>query len=1161
MANEPILNAPGILHMKCMIWEANPITERVAQDYTVIYNTTTLKSLPENIQRGLNSLDGPPYGIFLREKYVYRDVFLKIGNEVLNSERDGMRAENGERLFDPNGVPLFQYIEHQTFLLNGSLFSNKFATPTGIKQANVQALDNGLSKWSYLEVNATFEHDGHHYDSVAGDSNLHDYVDAIKMANWETGFEQAIKKSSLSNADQGYILTRKVRRFMPQQIESSSEQRVNSSSATSAAAAESAKPIHWLCLKEMPLYSGEDFFVEFRRLAYEHDIVTDSQPMIFPERGSDGDYRPIDAQYNNTSDTIIRNGAVVEVTEKGEVAKETINTFNLNVQPYYLIEIGKNSRDDHYFIILAYNSKPIFVHVGRFNVLKATEGKPDRVVIPPYDVSRRLSMFKNVSCKQLMDQEKLRITVRSHLGKIVVVFSGHEGTPWVISRTDYDGKPTPEDGTDHGSNDDGTIDLINVTEKPVPMEIAGTQMQVGGGNIKCGFTFGPLHYEEKIAFNIPNAITIKGPVVEKEITLKLCEDKTPSKQTYFQDAEVFVETIKGEVKETKKTKTDSIWPVKAFNKDCNPSGKKGNKPILNAGGEKISYISIDKTTGLGESPSIPPPIDGSGQGGSGNGGNPPTSDKPTTPPSKYLRWFNARFSMGSGDFLLPASRKPGWHLSNCITPVATGWKLYVPPNNIGHGQTPVNVAHHVETFSHSWSYSDNVKVEHNGNIKFRLNLGMPASLKQLTSTPTSTDGEPNNPPPKDTSIDQSQFLANLCDKTFFLRVYAWWEGGYMDCHNSKCPCRQPGGAMHKGLDEQRCIFTGLAHGGEMTIEGNTRYMDCQIHDYMKIMQDQYFLNSPFFDGMNDYFAVALISHLAGFSENPLGSDPYAPAELIDETAKLSVQSDEEWNKTYKLTGETLFFLSYTLPSSYDILQNPFMKFGDGSKFDEALTKIGTLAGKVAYFDRFGTFRYDVRPDARFLSKKGQLSRRPKCNFMASPYAMASCYNLDLMALNTYTYKRSVQDVVNDILLVTATPQGEVLVNSILSLPGRYDPSTPGYVGYTKRMLQMDGIFGSQAALESIGKYYSSIMFKPPIIVNWESMGVSHLQAMDIITFTGLSDDIGFPPSNVEKNSDNSTLHSKTVTLVVTSLSGEINARGGEWRNKYEGEWLYGDVPK
>jgi hypothetical protein len=325
---------------------------------------------------------------------------------------------------------------------------------------------------------------------------------------------------------------------------------------------------------------------------------------------------------------------------------------------------------------------------------------------------------------------------------------------------------------------------------------------------------------------------------------------------------------------------------------------------------------------------------------------------------------------------------------------------------------------------------------------------------------------------------------------------------------------------------------------------------------MKIMQDQYFLNSPFFDGMSDYYAIKLLCDLCGFADSKQSNDPYPPGYMINYMANQAPVNGGNKIVNYVNSGEPLLLSAYTLPSSYDILQNPFMKFADGSKYDEALTKIGTLAGKVAFFDRFGVMRYDMRPDSLFLTNAGKQVRIPKCSFVASPHALGNCAYLDLLALNQYTYKRVVSDVCNEILLVTATPQGEVLVKSVLNLPGRYYPQQPGYLGYRKLMLQMDGIFGSQKALETVVDYYSNLVFKPPIVVTWESMGVPHLQAMDIVTFTGLENDYGFGPSNVDSGVP---APHPVVTLVLTSVSGEINPQRGEWRNKYEGEWLYGNI--
>ena len=831
---------------------------------------------------------------------------------------------------------------------------------------------------------------------------------------------------------------------------------------------------------------------------------------------------------------------MVEVNEFGQVIPDSTETLNLNSQPYYIIEIGSSYAEDnhHYFILLAYNANPVFIQVGKFPILRpAINNEREKIEIPENPVSRRLGTFRDVTCKQLMEQENLRITVRNHFGKLIITFSGYEGTPWIVSRTDYEKKITAT-GTESKSDVPVTPEL-----KSVSMYVPATPIQIGAGNMKVGFLYGPLHYEASVSFSLPNAITVKGPIEENEVFLWLGErgnvkSSEGKKLLYYQDAEVYAEHWGGQQTIRPKSTTSCPWPDK--------SGKDPNDPATAL--LKKSYISIVKATPLLSTD--------------------PSTDKPSTGvpgAGQVVKWFNATFQMGAGDAsckstIYPTLSNANWKICNCITPLATGWKMYVSPSKIGHNQKPIDVAHHVETFSHSWSYTDNAKLEHTGSIKFRINPGGASSLEDSGSSPRPNydedgDGVNNyNTPPKDAIKDEGKLLSSLTNKMFFVRVYAWWEGGYMECTKNSCPCRRPTGTAAN--DANKVIFTGFAFGGDITVDaGGMRYMECQLFDYMKIMQDQYFINSPFFDGMSDYWAVTQIAEMAGFSIPKLGSDPFSSREFMNQIAFDSVGKTDPWAQSYPVTGQQLMFLNYTLPSSFDLLQNPFMKFADGSKFDEALSKIGSIAGKVAYFDRFGAFRYDIRPDTLFLEGAAAKARKAKCNFITSPRDVGSCSNLDLLALKAYSYKRNIESMVNDILLVTATPEGAVLVKSELNLAGRYDPTQPGWIGYTKRLMQIDGIFGNEKGLESVAKYYKSIVFKPPLVLSWESIGCSHLQAMDIVTFTGLPEDDTFPLKNVEDTS----LDRNSVSLILTSVSGEIDAINKKWQNRYEGEWLYGNV--
>lgn len=1080
MARPP--TAPGIVKMKCMLWEPKPIVQRVLQDQAFVYNANTMKAFPKSITRNLNLFKGDPSGIYLREKYIYRDTFLKIGNETLNSARENMRDSVGDNLFSATGTPNRPYIYHQTFRLVGSLFSPNVVTPTGIMAGDVQALDNGLSKWTYEWADCPFNDGGNEVE------------------------EPAVPGGT---TDHNFIQWRKNHYLMPFQLQVSTEQKIgdgvnNSSTTTSGTTTARVKPIHWLCLKEEPVYQGEDFWVEFRRRAYAPDIVGVDDPITNPY------YQCLDARSGTVSvcgKNVPMNAGVVDMNPDGSIAEKSRLLFDFHKQPYYLIEIGHKHQHHNYFILLCYNTNPVFIHAGTFPIAIPGDDLFPPQVCPLASVavtgvrfSRKLGTY-DISCKELMDQDNLRVTVRNHLGRIVVTFSGHEDNPWVIERTDY------RSGGQSSQNDPAQNDFPTEFK---PMIVPEAPIQIGGGNMKVGFMFGPLHYEEASSFTIPQSVCVRGPVDDDELSL-LLREKAVNKQNkprFSQDAEIYFETIEGSEVATRRVTTLTATELQTMRAAGKNTTIADNDNAANSNGEWISYISVEKTGDLVTS-------------------DPAASGEPN-PPTEYVKYFNAQYTLRAGDYAfaehtnLQGEVVPKWHLWNTVTPIANGWRLFVEPNEQTHGMEAIDVAHHVKHFSASYSYTDNTKVDHTGNISFLLNFGA-----------QNASGE----------TDYSNYIASLNDKTFFLRVYAWWEGGYMDCDQS-CPCKR---GISTGT-EGRVIFTGLCHGGEITIRGQERTMECQLLDYMKVLQDSQFLNSPFFDGMRDFNACYEVLRSVGFAEQTTSDDLWSPASLIKQLA----ESPSSRPVGVGPDGQPYSIPEYPLPSSFDILQAPFLRFGDGSKYDEAITKFAALGGKIAYFDRYGIFHLEQRPDIKWLTTPRAL-RKPKCEFYASPKDIPNqgCRIYDVLAIDQYTYKRGTADVVNEIHMLTATPDGEVVIGSAVNFAGKYDPNSPGYVGYTKRLLQVDGIFGSLQAVKSTVDYYKGF-FTPPIIISWTSMGIGKLQAMDIVSFTGLRMDSSFPPPNNHGNSQ----PPKTVNVIITSLNMEIDPERNEWKNRYEGEWIF-----
>lgn len=1165
---------PGRVRFSCMIWEPDPIPTRPLQEFSIVYNSITLSKLFQEEEgkafRGLpvRVFDYPPYGMYLREKYVYRDTFLKIGNETLNSARPDMFAENKQPLFDSSGKPNFPYIEHQTFSLIGSLFETNNVTPTGIQQAGVESLDNGLSKWKIQEIEVPFEHDGHNDPTET--SNLHDYVSDIKKYTYEADFAEELKKSKLSENDKNAILSRRTKRFIPIQVATSSDRKNLDGGSPGA---NLPKGVHWLCEKETPMFQSQDFFVEFFRTAESTDIVKSDANLQINFSEIDSMLPEAWAKWSNTNGSYYINSGVIDTDKDGNIIKESIQQYNLNNQAYYIVELGAYTSDHNYFILLPYNGFPTLIHRGTF-LIESLEKVADfdqktypQIIKPKVKTSRKLSVY-NVSCKELIDKLSLRMTVRNHYGKLIITFSGYENNPWIIERNDFTKETPTITDFDPSLSEEQFMAMVPAKDgsvKNVPMIVAEGLIKIGGGNIKAGFTYGPLHYVTEAGWNQPHVTTVKGPLKDKEISMLLTDPV--KRKSAFQDAELYFEWDQNKLNTVMKY-TDQqpfhpargvqgAWcphPIKDFRKDHIPL----TKDVRNKNNLQLSYIAVYKTSNLKPVEKLSPGENITASIGEQKIGN--------TKIKEFLQEFDSSYYLRSGDSQIPSRRydnnsstpssassffdydKTYWRIWNCITPIANGWRLKIPQDNLltsGHNQKPVEVAHHVERFNHTWSYSDNAKIEHSGTIRFNLNAGQALAFENNTSEPR--------------LADQSAFLSALSNKIFFVRIYAWWEGGYMDCKNSGCPCRRPGGPGAGKTDkDRRCVFTGIGYCSDININGPVRYMECQLNDYMKILNDQFFINSPFYDGMSDYSALNQIVQMAGMSTQKLGKDPYSPCELINRVASYPSPPDNEFTMQDEITKEQQYYFEYTLPSAYDILQSPFFKFQDTSKYDEAISRIGAIASKVAYFDRFGRFRFDVRSDVLF---QGKLSKEkattPKCNFFSSP-RQVTCSTLDMLSFDAYSYKKPINEMFNEIFLVGTSPEGALYVNSVLNYRGRYDPTSPGYIGYAKKFMQVEGIWGSEDAIRSIGNYYKNSMFNPPTIINWKSMGMANIQAMDIVTFSGLSDDRTFPEYNASKQ-DSTELPDKTVTLIITSLSGEIDAKRGTWENQYEGEWLYGEI--
>lgn len=1228
MANNDPKAAPGIVRMKCMIWEPTPICDRRRQEDVFVFNETTLSHVPtlKPIDSYFEFIESPP-SFYLKPKHVYRDTFLRVGGENLETNKDKFRTTRMEQIFkDTTSTSEYTrpWMYHQTFDLIGSVFNGNKLKPSQYKSGEID--QTGLAKFDYQfravpQCNPGISGATQTPTTPGGSQSIPDNpddefsdvkpTDAInrivaekKLENPEANEEELKKKVTR------WWEERKVWRLFPSQLRAADEPLVLSNTSLSGSTSTSTSPttaitdegqpraIHWLVEKAEPMFNKQDFWVEFVRQAYAPDITPTDVPIAGRHTGSNEDgsprftydrnhkYKYIDPTYPveaGTVDTqnrpVIVNGSIAEIGSDGLPILDANSTISISRQPYYMVEIGHADKEHRYIILLAYNSYPVFIHIGKFAtislgaansaansdcdsgfVCSITEATP-LVIKPTTEISRRLSVYKR-SCKELMDQETLRITVRNHLGSFIVYFNDDVSRPWIIDRTDLD------------------VDSVNpqasigdIPTKPVEMRVPPLPIRIGAGNMLCGFMYGPLHYTTEGRIVMPDSICVKGPVQSNEVNCFLREKENrkigaKEQPRYFQEAEVYQEVIKGQQKGVFRVQTldpaavsvNRIEPefnlLTGYNTKLTETRKwQGSIDVstpLNKDEGRYSFIRIKQTTGLS---TIQNPSGGGnpddGSGGQGDGGE--IADAPKT---ETVKFFRAEYTLGVGDMTVGRSDSTKkWTIPACVTPIATGWTLFVPKSDKPRWVCPIfDAAHHVLNFSSQWSFSDMVKVEHSGTIKFLINFGdMTGTDPQARVTPLIGCGG-NEPEPY--KIDRSPELASLVDRTFMIRIYAWWEKGYMACTRNECWCKRdqsPNGATNSNTTQNRSVvFTGLCHGGQITVEAGKRVMECQLLDYWKILEDQQFLNSPFFDGMRDFNAVQEVLDLAGFYDGAGTSptDKWAPGNFIKQAANTPrgiIPSFADQN------GDVYWLQDYALPSSFDVLQSPILRFNDTDKYSDAIIKFASFSGKMVYFDRYGVFKMVPRPDQYFCAR-GHPMFLPKCNFFASPADIpaTACTGYDSLTFTSYSYRRGVADTVNEIHIVSTTPNGELIIGSGVNLPAKYNPNTPGYAGYTKRLLQVDGIFGSLDAVQNVVKYYSGF-YIPPVMVSWESKGNPRLMAGDIVTFSGLQLDDAFPPKTRD---DIENLPEKTTAVYITNLSMEIDPSRNEWTTRYDGEWIF-----
>jgi len=1163
----------GRVKLKCYVNRYCPILKGQHVNYGLLFNGSTVASISEAVAKNFDFVPGID-GMFLKQKFNYRSTFLAhpvnlndaetiyesasqspssvsrvntTGSVDISSHWQPTLANSGklnriekylEEVFDT--IP--DYIDHQTWVVVPSPVDNKkIPEESQYLCYGPCPRSQSAARWKYIALPRDTENDGVNATNNSppneriGNITAESVITAgpvtvtgpVTVANAGMlgggGESQGLGpfKPSSESAD-SYVL------FPSQMAAAPVKFKASDSSANTSTVQEG---IHWRVKKQTPLFKGEDFFIEFRNISIEKDPQNiTSKAFIgdgydFLDVHTDGNYSgsivngqytgkwPVNGAvvtYKSVVDEISTETnapATVTVTRSFTKVKESVKDFDFHKQPYLILEMkGSNG---HYFLVFAEKSFPICfkaVDISDDAADIAGEGSSSKISI-------LLSKYKNISCRSLFKETGFTMSVRNHLGKIVVTFLGAEGSPWII-----------EDTAGQTINED------NIFRVPDQCEL-----YLWGGNYATAFSFNPLQYNNSADISLPPKTGSKDGSNSDSSVFTVSDFGIGSHHIVLSSSDIVPDKYRttGTYKRVRYSVTgtsdsagedlyvgsrtpfytcDAHWlteigfkrgdntPISydsGFDKDIPCTFTNTGDYIKDSNeiaGESVGHLEEPSSITI-EAKAVQGTLDGMDS-------NLGVASQELEQNNQNAKHFAITASLVAGSYVFEGgSDIKEWTLNDCITPVITNLRLVSVPLEEG-SWTPdeegIDVSAHVTKFTDSWTSQDFYTAEHSGNISFIV----------------SNEGG-------DETLSHSEELEEMKDKAFYIEVWA----GYNDCSYTFGPVDEDeGGLFYK-------LFTGICFGGTIIQEPMIRKMECKIVDYSKILKDTLFFNSPFFDGMRDANAVYEILKIASFKEISKGSggnDGDGIFGACDPASEISLSCDSRGGySSVTADGREYVYSEYALPFSYDRIQNPFFRFKDGSNLYEALVGFAKRGAKMMFFDAFGVFHYQDSMGIKMSTlTNSQLDKYVKWRFRTgNPDFKNSGYQL---VFNSMSKIGAVEDVYNNIHTMTSTPNFEVIIGDRVNWASVTDPSVKGFLGYKRTMLQVESTFGNEEALKNIMDYYKAV-WVPPLVYSFETYG-QPLRIFDVISID-----------------DNN--------ILVTGVSSDIDPQANKWGQTIEGEWF------
>ncbi len=1057
---DPTAINQGVAQVRCFIHPYCPFVKHQREEIHLTLNDLTLpviiENLPEKYKNILTTSFGTE-GIHFKEKYVYRHNYLV--EELAPGTTTSLSTPYADILGASfPAVAETRYRDEQSWIIRQSVFDeiNSF---TGCAWK---------AKWTYQYPNI---------------STAYSYRD--ELLDYRKDFY--LENSKYEHSDNPGINKNDIQ--MPSQI--------SSYSCNGAG-------VNWRVEKKTPLFRGEDFFIEFERLSKSPNVGDFFQGgEEFSPQFTDP-YGAIDV-FNEESKTISlangedfilrKNKAVLEGDDPRVTLQGQSISWRLFDQPYYIVELGDGtSSDEHYFIILCERAYPLFIAIREYEGFK---------------YSQRLSLFDSelggVHGSSLMNAEVFRMTVRNHLGKLVIFFDvdGDRSNNWVVEKTRFrevENEIDNSSSTSHGVAATETVQVNDILTVP------NQQISIWGGNMQSGFIFGPLQYrrdsikfkwQQNIILPINDAnsgrLTVTDSYVYDMANFSSTPGRSASSESLFAQGSHFY-------KEWGKSRKKSI-DLK-LNKWEQAKFLYREKPLIEQTSHRSVAGAADVLIGLSDPNKIKKNVltdEDLGKIAFGQyislyaGSHIFDGESHNNEWKSDLTYQNPTIDNVNDDL---------WVVDACKTPIMTNIRFVSEEDesprwedgtgSSGYDGLPDSsapyfrdVSHHVLSYSDNWNANDFYEMEHSGTIDFLLK----EVAVYVDDTGTAS------------IWNDSSYLRSLQDKAFYIEVWAGYEPLATGLEYTQL------GGFYK-------MFTGVCYGGSLDRMASREIMTCQIHDYKRVLQDQKFFNSPFYDGVRDVDAVKEIFDMAGFRSK--GS--HDPGSLLRVIQSNTVASSTIYTS---VDGRPFRVLHYALPSSYRRIEQPYFKFSAGTSLYDGVIKIAQSASKLFYFDQNGVAHFEDYLDKVQSSLVGTGSLESLFDFTTNHFEFPG-----QLVYNKLEWQYRMEDVHNHLKITTGTPDLNLISRNDVNLPSLNNPGLSGFLGYKKLFYQREGMLGSEGAVQSLMDFYK-VMFLPELFVKFETQGVP-LRATDFITVNG-------------------------QILRVTKISHEIDGEKNIWWMNVEGE--------